>query len=185
MRNASKITLREDEKEYLETIVRSRATQMRIVQKARILLLKANGVSVNAIADEVGLCKKSVLTYLKKYKDGGARNVFHEAPGRGRNGGFSDEEKAWIINVVCQRPYNIGCPAEMWTYKRLTKYINEKAEEAGHARLSTISCSSIVNILRRAGIKPKMIKYPEHMHRQSPDGSNFYSCRRTGTGLTL
>lgn len=46
-----------------------------IVSRARILLLKADGDSVDKIAEKVGLNRNSVLLCLRKYKNGGAENT--------------------------------------------------------------------------------------------------------------
>jgi len=174
MEKVTKLTLKENEREYLESIIKSTTSQVQTVQKAWILLLHANSVTINTIANKVGLTRKSVIQCLKKYKNSGLNKALGESPGRGRSSDFSDEEKAWIVNIVNQRPLNLGYPAEIWTYKRLKEYINENAEEAGYRRLSTISCSSLVNILKQAGIQPRKIKYPEHMHREYSGISNFY-----------
>jgi len=64
-----------------------------------------------------------------------------------------------MLNHACQRPYDLGLPEELWTYTRLETYINNNAESAGYTRLSTISRSSIKNILDRAEIKPHKIRY--------------------------
>jgi transposase len=64
-----------------------------------------------------------------------------------------------MINIACQRPYELGCPQETWTYTRLTTYINKNAEPVGYTRLSTISRTHIRNILENAEIKPHKIRY--------------------------
>jgi len=174
MEKASKLTLKEDEKEYLKSIARSKTSLLQEVQNALILLLRGEGVTINVIANTVELPRNSVIMCIKKYKNGGIKSALCETPGRGRNSDFSDEEKDWIISIVTQRPINNGFPAEIWTYSRLTDFINEKAEEAGFSRLSTISRTSVVNILKQVGLKPKKIRYPEHLHRQYPDASTFY-----------
>ncbi len=81
------------------------------------------------------------------------------APGRGRNAEITDDEKAWIINIACQKPVNLGYSAEMWTRALLTKHINKFAEEAEHTRLSTISQSKVRAILEEAEIEPNKITY--------------------------
>jgi transposase len=55
----------------------------------------------------------------------------------------------------------------MWTYTRLATYINKNAEAAGYIRLSTISRSSIRNILDNAEIKPHKIRY--YCEKRDPD----------------
>ena len=37
---------------------------------------------------------------LNKYAEGGVENALFDAPGRGRNAEITDDEKAWIINIV-------------------------------------------------------------------------------------
>ena len=76
---------------------------------------------------------------LKKFKEGGIENALFDAPGRGRNAEITDEEKAWIINIACQKPIDFGYATETWTYAKLTSHINKTAEAAGYTRLSTIS----------------------------------------------
>lgn len=78
---------------------------------------------------------------------------------RGRNAETTDDEKAWIINIVCQKPVNLEYSAEVWTRALLTKHINKFAEETGHTRLSTISQSKVRAILEEAEIKPNKITY--------------------------
>ena len=100
------LELSENDRNYLETPVRSGTMQARIVQRARILLLKADGTTIDVIADKVGINRKSVMLCIEKYKKGGADNALYDTPGRGRNPGITGEEKAWVINTACQMPYD-------------------------------------------------------------------------------
>lgn len=159
MAKTKPLTLSEEERSKLETITRTRTLQAQVVSRARILLLKSDGYSVDAIAEKVDLNRNSVLLCLKKFKAGGIENAIFDAPGRGRNAEITDEEKSWIINVACQKPVDLGYSAETWTYSKLTKHINETAESAGYIRLSTITKTSIKNILDAAEIKPFRIQY--------------------------
>ena len=99
------LELSENDKKYLESLVRCRTMQAQIVQRARILLLKSEGAPIDVIADKVGINRNSVILCINKYKESGADNALYDAPGRGRNPEITDEEKAWIINSACQRPY--------------------------------------------------------------------------------
>ena len=104
---------------------------------------------------------------IKKYKEGGVKNALFDAPGRGRNAEITDDERAWIINIACQKPVDLGYSAEVWTRALLTKHINRFAEEAGHIRLSTISQSKVRSILEEADIKPNKITY--YCENRDPD----------------
>ena len=158
-KRASSIELSNEEREYLERQTRARTIQAQTVTRARILLLRADSVSIDAIADKVGINRCSVMLCLKKFKEGGIENALFDAPGRDRNAEITDEEKAWIINIACQKPIDFGYAAETWTYAKLTSHINKTAEAAGYTRLSTIHKSTVHKILDEADIKPHKITY--------------------------
>lgn len=158
-RKASTIVLTSEERTYLEAQTRARTIQAQTVNRARILLLKADGYSIDDIADKVGLNRKSVMLCINKYSNGGIENALFDAPGRGRNAEITDDEKAWIINIACQKPIDFGYAAETWTYAKLTSHINKTAEAAGYTRLSTIHKSTVHTILDETEIKPFRITY--------------------------
>ena len=166
-KRASSIELSNEEREYLKLQTRARTIQAQTVTRARILLLRADAVSIDAIADKVGLNRCSVMLCLKKFKEGGIENALFDAPGRGRNAEITDEERAWIINIACQKPIDFGYAAETWTYAKLTSHINKTAEAAGYTRLSTIHKSTVNTILDEADIKPHKITY--YCENRDPD----------------
>ena len=166
-KKATVITLSPEDRAFLEEQTRARTIQAQTVIRARILLLKADGISIDAIADKVDLNRKSVMLCISKYLDGGVENALYDAPGRGRNAEITDDEKAWVINIACQKPKDLGYSAEVWTRALLTKHINKYAEKAGHMRLSTISQSKVRTILEEADIKPNKITY--YCENRDPD----------------
>ena len=166
-RKASVITLSDEDRSYLETQTKARTIQAQTVMRARILLLKADGLSIDAIADKVDMNRKSIMLCINKYLEGGVENALFDAPGRGRNAEITDDEKAWIISIACQKPVDLGYSAEVWTRALLTKHINKFAEEAGHIRLSTVSQSKVRTILEEADIKPNKITY--YCENRDPD----------------
>jgi len=167
MAKPQKLELSQEDREYLEALVRTRTTQSQIVSRAKILILKADGHSIDAIAEKLDLNRNSVMLCLSKYKDGGVENAISDAPGRGRNPEITDDEKAWVINVACKKPSELSYAAEVWTFSKLTEYINDNAEANNYARLSTISRSKIQCILGEAEIKPHKIRY--YCEKRDPD----------------
>ena len=173
-RRASVIELTDEDRDFLEAQTRARTIQAQTVARARILLLKADGHTVDDIADRVGLNRKSVMLCVSKYREGGVENALFDAPGRGRNAEITDDERAWVVDLACRRPADLGYAAETWTYASLTAHIHEVAEAAGHARLSTVHKSTVHRILDEAEVKPFRIRY--YCERRDPEfGEKMHS----------
>ena len=66
MAKAQPLELTQNQCDHLEALLRTRTIQSQIMNRARIILLKADGESVDAIAEKVGLNRNSVLLCLKK-----------------------------------------------------------------------------------------------------------------------
>lgn len=158
-RKATTITVSDDDRIFLTKITKTKTIQLQTAQRARILLLKAEGLPIDTIAKRVDLDRKSIMFCIKKYLDGGVENALYDAPGRGRNAEITDDEKAWIISIAHETPINLGYPELKWTMKLLTKCINDNAEYANFMRLSTISPSSVRKVLNEADINLKNIQY--------------------------
>lgn len=158
-RKAAVLTLSKEEREYLQAKAKARTIQAQVMTRARILLLKADGYSIDTIAEYVGLNRKSVILCLDKYKAGGVENALVDAPGRGRNTEITQEEKQWIIRLALKKPSEFGYQVRRWSYARLTEHIHKTAETAGYLRLSTIHKTTVNKILDEEGIKPYCLKY--------------------------
>lgn len=100
--------IQEDQCSYLELQTRARTIQAPTVCRARTLLLRADGVSIDDIADKVGINRCSIILCLNIFKEGGVKNALFDAPGLDRNSEITDDEKAWIINIACQKPVDFG-----------------------------------------------------------------------------
>ena len=78
MAKAKPLTLTIEDRELLESLIRARSIQASIMNRARIILLKADGESTDQIAKKVGLNRNSVLLCLKKFKEGGVANAIYD-----------------------------------------------------------------------------------------------------------
>lgn len=83
----------------------------------------------------------------------------YDAHGRGRNTEITEKEKAWIINITCQKPIGVCSAAELWTYSRLTAHIHKSTEQARYTGLSIIHKSTVHRILAEVEIKAQTITY--------------------------
>ena len=125
MAKAQTLKWSDNDRIYLESVTHTRTMQAQTVSRAKILLLKADGESADAIADELDLNRNSIPFCLRKHKEGGVENALTDAPGRGRNSEISDDEKAWIIDVACRKPTDFGYAAEIWTHAKLINLLNQ------------------------------------------------------------
>ena len=161
------LAISDKDKKYLKSLSKMRTIQAQVVDRARILLYKAEGVSFDEIAARLNISKRTVRLCISKYNEGGVENALFDAKRSGRPTEISDDAKAWILNVACQRPVELGYSQELWTLKNLHLHIQKNAEDAGYPRLATVTKTYIQKLLKDSGIKPFKIKY--YCERRAPE----------------
>lgn len=167
MAHAYKIELTTEDRDYLQSLTRQRTIQAQVVERARTLLYKAEGMSNSDIAERLDVNINTVKLCLNKYKKGGIQRALFDDKRPGRSVEITDDVVAWIIDIACQRPTTLGYAQELWTLKNLHKHIQEHAKEAGYPRLMTITKPMVQKILKRSDIKPFKIKY--YCEKRDPD----------------
>lgn len=78
------IFLTEEDKCYLKKLLAQSTLEIRVYQRAKILLLKSEGMSNEVIADKLDIGIGVVKRCLKKFKDFGIETALHDNQGRGR-----------------------------------------------------------------------------------------------------
>ena len=166
-----KFTLEPDHKIVLEKLSKSGMTPVLTAQRAKILLLKEQGMSSSDIAGELGISRHTAELWIKKYRARTQTDTIEDllsvSEGRGRKEEITGEARTWLISVACMKPKDLGYAAETWTTSSLTKHIRTHAKEAGYERLSTITESGVYKILDKSNIKPFRIQY--YCERRDPD----------------
>ena len=151
-----KFTLEQKHKAELEKLANSGMTPVVIAQRAKILLMKADGQSATAIAEKLGVSRHTTELWIKKYrtrsKEDSIEDLLNVGKGRGRKEEITGEAKTWLISVACTQPKDYGYAAETWTIKALTEHINKTAVDAGFDRLATITESGVYRILDKCRI---------------------------------
>lgn len=167
MANAKAIILTDDDYEYLQSLIRQRTIQAQIVDRAKILIYKSQGNANRTIADRLDVNINTVKLCIKKYQSGGIQAALFDAQRKGRPVEITDDAVAWIINLACQRPAELGYSQELWTLKNLHEHIQTNAEKEGYPRLKTITKPMVQKILARNDLKPFKIKY--YCEKRDPD----------------
>jgi transposase len=131
-----------EDRGVLESTVRARTAAVRDVQRARIVLLAADGWSNRAIAGEVGLHYNQVAVWRRRFAvEGMAGLVDTERPGRPPVYGADDV--ILLVKTVTEIPPS---PASRWTMEALAARLNA----AGVA----ISASQVWRICQGLDLKP-------------------------------
>lgn len=169
-RNSATLILNDGDYEYLRSLIKQRTIQAQVVIRAHILLDKANGITVRDIARIYDLSTNTVRLCINKYKEGGTDRALFDDQRKGRPVEITDDAIAWMIDIACQRPADLGYSQELWTLKNLHQHIQNNAEEAGYPRLKTMTRPMLQKILKKSEIKPFKIKY--YCEKRDPDFEN-------------
>lgn len=140
MRIAPSVTVTNEQRPILESWARGRSTPVRLMQRARIVLLAASGRENKDIAIELGTTPLLVGRWRKRFAKLGLPGIAKDAPGRGRKPVARDAVAAKIIEWTTQRkPEN----ATHWSTRTLA------------AALKT-SDSMVRRVWQANGLKPHL-----------------------------
>jgi transposase len=92
----------EGQREVLEALAHSRTAEVRQVQRARVLLLAADGASNVDIAQRAEVSRPTVLAWRKQFEADGLTRFGQVAKGRGRKASIPDETIAEIVRLTLQ-----------------------------------------------------------------------------------
>jgi transposase len=131
----------------LERIVRAASSEVRIVERARIVLAASEGLTAARIAECVGCSERTVKKWRPRYARHGIEGL-KDAPRSGAPLTHGPESRALLIAKACTRPDPTpeGTRRERWTYEQLGAEVGMSASQA-HV------------ILSRAEIKPHCTEY--------------------------
>ena len=137
----------EEDRRELERIVRASSSEVRIVERARIVLAAGEGLSTAQIAGRVGCSERTVKKWRPRYARRGLAGL-RDAPRSGAPLTHGPETRALLIAKACTRPQPTqqGARRERWTYEELGREVGMSGSQA-HV------------ILSRAAIKPPLTDY--------------------------
>ncbi len=143
-----------EDRTWLEAIVHSPTAEQRLVTRARVILACADGKSNDAIREETGLSKPSIINILKKWVSLGVQEALKDLPRSGRPKSINEDAQSWVISLVCSSQENIPAvnKAQQWTITSLTEYVRQHCLEEGFKELVNIQRSSVWNILKQHNI---------------------------------
>ncbi len=168
---AAKITITERQQDILQTFSRSVTAASRLRQRAAIIVLAFDGLLNEDIAREVGLTRRQVGRWRRRWADAWDRlvdieccesrvvlrraieAVLTDEPRPGAPAKFTPEQVTHILAVACEPPEESGRPITHWTAQELT-------DEVIRRRIVTsISPSQVSRYLREAALQPHKSRY--------------------------
>ena len=114
-----------EEQQLIERLAHSRTAEARDVERARMIWHASQGLSVPAIAGELGLHAQTVRHWLKRFNADGLEGL-HDLPRGGRPATYTPEQVAEVIATALTDPQTLGQPFASWTLDRLETYLNEE-----------------------------------------------------------
>ena len=178
---AAKIRLTEKQEDILQQIMRSTTAPKRLVQRVSVILLAFAGAFNVAIANSVGLARKQVGLWRRRWQQSfdalvaiecretraelrrAIEDVLSDASRSGSTGTFTAEQVTQILAVACEPPEQSERPVDRWTHREL-------ADEVIRRRVvSSISVSQVGRYLAQAELQPHRSKYWLNTKEKDPE----------------
>jgi transposase len=142
MRVAPQVALTDEQRTTLQRWSRGRATPARLVRRAQIVLLAAQGKENLEIAEELGVERTIVGRWRRRFAEKGLAGIEKDAPRGGRPATKRQQVAKKIIEYTTQRK---PADATHWS-------TNTLARELG------LSQSMVSRVWRANGLKPHLIR---------------------------
>src|SRR3954464_8067996 len=168
---AAKPPIPERQQEILHAFSRSVTAASRLRQRATIIILAFEGLRNEEIAPRVGLTRRQVGRWRRRWADAWNRLVALECcesradlrraieailgdePRPGAPGKFTPEQVTLILAVACEPPEKSGRPITHWTVQELTDEVIQRGI------VESISPAQVYRYLREAALRPHKSRY--------------------------
>lgn len=142
MRMSKRIDLPDGDREELQRLAGGRNTPQKVVLRARIILLSAEGMGTVSMAEHLGTTFPTVMRWRARYERMGVPGLVKDATRPGRRRRLSDEFIASVVQrTVQEKPAN----ATHWSTRTL-------------AAAMGISDTTVQRIWKRHGLKPHRVR---------------------------
>lgn len=163
-RKSVKCELTAEQESTLKMWVGSHRTEQRYSRRAQVILLSAEGLTLEQIGEGSGLNRTNCLKWRKRFLENGLDGL-KDKPRKGRPQSVTPWERAQVMRLACERPTN---GSNAWSMREL-------------ARVTGLGSTTVHRILKGASLKPHKI---HHWCGKSPD-PEFEPKQTTILGLYL
>jgi transposase len=161
----SVLQLSVEEKERLDALRHSRCEPVREVERANILWHYHAGLNPTQIEQRVNVSRVTIYHCLHKALamgvEAGLKDAFH----RPKEPLIDRADKAWVIDLACTKPKDLGYAAELWTRSALAAHVRKHA--AAHPNLARAAKSTVHKILAEEKLQPHKLTY--YLEKRDPE----------------
>lgn len=122
---AAPVELTAERHRELTALVRAHSTPRKLAERAQIVLLAADGVSVSETARRLGIWRKTAAIWRKRWREADAAKSTAErlsdAPRCGAPGKFTPEQVCAIVALACETPEASGLPISHWSQSEVAR----------------------------------------------------------------
>jgi transposase len=176
----AKVTITERQHDLLETICNAPTASSQLRQRATIVLSAFRKRSNEEIATEVGLSRRQVSIWRRRWADAWDRliriectqthaalrraveQVLRDEPRAGSPGKFTPEQIVAILAVACEPPKESGRPITHWTAHELADEVLKRGI------VPSISVTQVGRYLREAALQPHKKRYWLNTREKDP-----------------
>ncbi len=178
---AAKIIYTEKQHSILQQMRRSTTAPQRLVQRVGIILMAFTGALNEDIADKIGLARKQVGLWRRRWQQSfdalvaiecresqaalrrSIEDVLSDAPRSGSTGTFTAEQVTQILAVACEPPEQSGRPIDHWTHRELAD------EVVRRGIVPSISVAQVGRYLAQSKLQPHRSKYWLNTKEKDPE----------------
>jgi transposase len=176
----AKVTISERQHDILQTIRNAPTISSQLRQRATIILLAFQKRGNEDIATEVGLSRRQVSIWRRRWADAWDRltriectqthaalrrsieQVLRDEPRAGAPGKFTPEQIVAILAVACEPPEKSGRPITHWTAHELADEVIKRGI------VPSISVTQVGRYLREAALQPHKKRYWLNTREKDP-----------------
>jgi transposase len=153
------LALSADHRSMLEELAGSRTAAQREVERAKVLLAYAAGKSPTEIHRALAVSRPTIYKCIDKALAAGVVTGLRDRYHRPHAPEITEAAKAWVIDLACRKPKDLGLAAELWTLSALAEHVAAHATQAGFARLAKAGKTTVWRILDSHDLKPHRVRY--------------------------
>jgi transposase len=138
------IHLKDKERDDLESVSSTGVCQVRVLQRAQVLLALDKGVLDEQISEVLNLERTRIWRIRKRYLHGGLEAALHDQARPGRPRQYDDKAEAEIVALACSQP---PTGFSQWTLALLTEVARCQTQA-----LQTVSQATVRQMLKKNAV---------------------------------